>query len=146
MKLLFIILLASTSYGCASIFSAADIHKGDRQAVKVESNIDKVETTGIKTDKIENKADVKAGLVNTEKTDNSVNVNNPKWLFWTNVINGAYSLAPFVLTLVLLTTLMQLMTNKQANITREYIKQSSESMDLLINKIDTLIFILRSKQ
>jgi len=127
-----ILLICLLSSGCAfgAIFSAADIHKGDRQAVKVESNIDKVETTGIKTDKIE--TDISASLLNTTKNDSSVNVNNPWPLFWTNVINGAFNLVPFVLTILLMIRFMKVTMNKMLDVINEIVNNISDSLDKIV--------------
>lgn len=140
MKILLIILFLGVGCGKAMLSidsTIGDKSTGDKSKDKAlfmsKIKIEKMTTTGIKTDKITGE------IVGIKKTDNSIDnrviINDPKWLFWTNIINGAFQLAPFVLTLILLTTLMQLMTNKQTKMINELVNNISESHDLLIQVI-----------
>ena len=132
-----LILICILSAGCAhgAFIAGADIQKGDRQAVKIESNVDKIETTGIKTDKIE--TDISGSLL--RKTDNSVDnrviTNDPKWAFWSNIINGAYNLVPFVLTILLMIRFMRLTIGKMLDVIDKIAKVKTDSADRPLQEV-----------
>lgn len=137
MKILLIILFLGVGCGKAMLSidsTIGDKSTGDKSKDKAlfmsKIKIEKMTTTGIKTDKITGE------IVGIKKTDNSIDnrviINDPKWLFWTGVINSVEGLIPFILTIILMIGFMQITISKMLNMINSIVNNISDSLDLIV--------------